>query len=145
LDSLVAFVKELQTKGVKIDGVGTQMHISINTSNAAIDNMFQKLAGTGLKVRISELDIRINPADRADFVFTPAEAANQAAKYKYVVSSYMRNVPVAQQHGITFWGVDDASSWIVTYMKKNDFPLLFDKNFEKKPAYTSVVLALRGK
>jgi len=34
------------------------MHISINTSRTAIDNMFQKAYATGLLVRVSELDIR---------------------------------------------------------------------------------------
>jgi endo-1,4-beta-xylanase len=145
LDSLVSYVKELQAKGVKIDGIGTQMHISLNTTSNAIDNMFKKLAATGLKVRISELDIRVNPSDRADFTFTPAIAADQSAKYHYVISSYLKNVPVAQQHGITFWGVDDASSWIVVSQRKNDFPLLFDKNFYKKPAYEGVLKALKGK
>lgn len=143
LDSLVAFVNELKTKGAKVDGIGTQMHISVNTSLYNIDRMFQKLAATGLMVRISELDIRLNPAYNAGYVFTTSEAEKQATMYKNVVASFMKNVPAAQRHGITFWGVDDASSWIVASQNKNDFPLLFDKNFQKKPAYTGVLQALK--
>lgn len=144
LDSLIALVKALKAEGLKIDGVGTQMHISVNTSLFNIDRMFQRLASTGLKVRISELDVRVNPSDNQAYVFTAAEAALQATTYKNVVSSYLKNVPLDQQYGITFWGVDDPSSWIVA-RKKNDYPLLFDKNFAKKPAYTSVILALKQK
>lgn len=144
LDSLVAFVKELKTKGAKVDGIGTQMHISVSTSVYNVDRMFQKLAATGLKVRISELDIRVNTGDNAAYSFTTAEAEKQAAMYKNVVASYMKNVPAAQRHGITFWGVDDASSWIVAGQNKNDYPLLFDKNFQKKPAYTGVLQALKA-
>ncbi|MGV3528039.1 MAG: endo-1,4-beta-xylanase [Flavisolibacter sp.] len=143
LDSLVAFVKELKAKGAKVDGIGTQMHISVNTSVYNIDRMFQKLAATGLKVRISELDIRVNPSGNAAYSFTTAEAEKQATMYKNVVASYMRNVPAAHRHGITFWGVDDASSWIVAGQNKNEYPLLFDKNFQKKPAYTGVLQALK--
>lgn len=147
LDSLVAYVKELQGRGVKIDGIGTQMHTGINASYNAIDNMFKKLAATGLKVRISELDVRLNPLNKSEYpaVDVPATIyASQADMYKYIVNSYMKNVPAAQQYGITVWGVDDATSWIITSQKKVDYPLLFDKNFVKKPAYAAVLQALRG-
>lgn len=145
LDSFVAFVNELKTKGAKIDGVGTQMHISINTSRNAIDNMFRKLASSGLKVRISELDIRVNPNDLPDATFTSTLATQQSDMYHFVVSSYLKIVPIAQQHGITVWGVDDASSWIVQSQRKSDFPLLFDRNFIKKLAYYGFLKALKGK
>ena len=51
LDSLIAYVNELKSKGAQIDGIGTQMHIGLNTSQAGIENMFRKLAATGLKVQ----------------------------------------------------------------------------------------------
>lgn len=142
LDSLLNFVDELVGQGAHIDGIGTQMHININTSNDAIDNAFRKLAATGLLVRVSELDIRVNPSDNAGFSFTSQIATDQANKYKYVISSYLNNVPAAQRAGITVWGVGDSDSWINTTQQKNDFPLLFDKNYEKKPAYNAVLEAL---
>jgi endo-1,4-beta-xylanase len=73
LDSLIAMVTELKGKGAKIDGIGTQMHISRNTSYDGIDQMFKKLAATGLKVHISELDVRINPAVVPGYILTPLE------------------------------------------------------------------------
>ena len=84
------FIQELKAKGAKVDGVGTQMHISIATPKSNIDNMFQKLAATGLKVRVSELDIRINPSDIAGFTATAALLNTQAEMYKYVVQSYVK-------------------------------------------------------
>ncbi|GEO11320.1 hypothetical protein SAE01_38160 [Segetibacter aerophilus] len=145
LDSLLNFVKELQAKGAKIDGIGTQMHIGVNNSTAAIDAMFQKLAATGLKVRVSELDVRINPSDAAGFTPTAASLQSQAEMYKYVVQSYMRNVPVAQRHGLTIWGVTDKDSWIINALKKIDNPLLFNQDYSKKPAFYSLLLGLKGK
>jgi endo-1,4-beta-xylanase len=62
-----------------------------------------------------------------------------------VVTSYKKNVPAAQQYGITVWGVDDPQSWIITSQKKVDYPLLFDGNFAKKPAYAGFVQGLKGK
>ncbi|GAB4022899.1 hypothetical protein GCM10028808_71740 [Spirosoma migulaei] len=146
LDSLIAYVNELKGKGAKISGIGTQMHISTNTSYAGIDNAFQKLAATGLKVRVSELDVRANPLDKADFdpKRNPQAFAYQAAMYKYVIDSYLRYVPAAQRAGITIWGVTDADSWIVLQQKKIDTPLLFNADYTKKPAYSGVLQGLKG-
>lgn len=143
LDSLIAFVKSISARGAKVDGIGTQMHMSIATPYAGIDNMFQKLAATGLKVRISELDIRMNPNDAPGFTPTADLLATQASMYRYVVNAYFRNVPAAQRYGITFWGVDDATSWIVTALRKVDYPLLYDQNYARKPAFTAVLQALK--
>lgn len=147
LDSLLGYVNELKAEGAPIDGIGTQMHISISTPQSGIDNAFMKLAATGLKIRVSELDIRINPQNTAGFVSYPADPtllAAQSAMYKYVVSSYLKYIPSAQRFGITVWGVDDPESWIITSQGHPDAPLLFDKNFAKKPAYSGFLQGLKG-
>lgn len=145
LDALVALIADLKAKGVKVDGVGTQMHSSINTSYTQIDDMFKKLAGTGLKVRISELDVRLNPSNKAiDVNNSPALATLQASMYKYIIESYYKNVPAAQRYGITVWGQMDKNSWIVTQQKANDAPLLFNNYKGKKPAFSAVLKALKS-
>jgi endo-1,4-beta-xylanase len=144
LDSLIAYVNYLKSKGAPIDGIGTQMHMSIATSQAAIHDMFRKLAATGLKIRVSELDIRVNPTDIADFTATPAVLSMQADMYSFVIRSYLQNVPEPQRHGLTIWGVTDADSWIVGEQKKIDFPLLFNRDYSKKPAFNSALKALKG-
>lgn len=143
LDSLIAYVNELKSKGAKIDGIGTQMHISTATSKPGIDIMFIKLAATGLKIRVSELDIRMNPNNQAGFTASPQNLSDQAAMYRYVVESFKKNVPASQRHDITVWGVADSDSWIVTVLHKEDFPLLFNSSYSKKPAYTSFLQALK--
>jgi endo-1,4-beta-xylanase len=143
LDSLIAMVAELKAKGAKIDGIGTQMHISRTTSYDGIDKMFQKLAATGLKVHISELDVKINPAVVPGYVQTPLEENYQAQVYNYVVASYLKNVPKAQQYGITVWGVSDNTSWL--YNNGKEFPLMYRADFTKKVAYSGVLNALNGK
>lgn len=145
LDSLIAYVTYLKGKGAPIDGIGTQMHMSTATSQAAINDMFRKLAATGLKVRVSELDIRMNPTDIQGFTPTSLTLTQQADMYAFVVRSYIQNVPESQRHGLTIWGITDADSWIVNYMKKTDFPLLFNRDYTKKPAFTSTLNALKGK
>lgn len=144
LNAFVTMANNVKAANVGITGVGTQLHISIGTPKAGIDNMFKALAATGLKVRISELDIRANPGDLGNFTLTSFTNADQANMYQYVVWSYFQNVPATQRAGITIWGVDDPSSWIITSMKKVDLPDLFDASFNKKPAYGGFKLGLQG-
>jgi endo-1,4-beta-xylanase len=144
LDSFVALANQLKSQGVPITGVGTQMHISINTDKTGIDNMFTKLAATGLKVRVSELDMRINPSNAAAFTPTPALLEMQAGMYKTVLKSYYQLVPASQRYGVTVWGVSDNYSWIVLTQGREDFPLLFDQYYRKKPAYTGLWQGLKN-
>lgn len=142
LDSVIKLINELKTAGVPIHGVGLQMHISINTNNAGIDNAFQKLAATGLLIHVSEMDVRINPSNIQGFTATAALLDQQAQKYKYVAQSYFQNVPSAQRFGITVWNLTDADSWIVL-SGKEDFPTLFNSSYQKKPAFSSLVQGLK--
>jgi endo-1,4-beta-xylanase len=141
LDALINLVNEIKGKGAKVDGIGTQMHISISTPYNSIDEMFKKLAATGLLVRVSELDVRTNAT--AAGPQTAEQLAQQAVMYKYVVSSYLRNVPEAQRGGITVWGLSDNYSWL--YNNNVEHPLLYDNTYNRKPAYTAFLQALKGK
>ncbi|RZL50764.1 MAG: hypothetical protein EOP00_02740 [Pedobacter sp.] len=145
LDAFVNMAKELKAANTGITGVGTQMHCNINTSYTQIDNMFIKLAATGLKVRISELDIRLNPSEKVGDVASSVALKNlQAAMYKYIMQSYLKYVPAAQRGGVLVWGVSDSDSWITTSLAKNDAPLLFDANYTKKPAFSGIMQGLKA-
>ena len=142
LDSLIAYVQWLQSQGAPIDGIGTSMHVNIATAKTGVDYMFQKLAATGLKIRISELDVACNNNLRG-FSLTPEVLAYQATTYHDVIASYLANVPAAQRQDITIWGVNDGNSWL--FKGGTDFPLLFDDNFNTKPAFNGALQALQGK
>jgi endo-1,4-beta-xylanase len=143
LDSLIAYVNEIKARGAKVDGIGTQMHINYD-SYSGIDNMFKKLAATGLKVKITELDVRVNANGffSANRMVTPDYYNFQAKMYNYVVQSYLANVPAAQRYGITVWGVGDADSWRGVPQGVYDFPLLWDTEYKRKQAYGAFVQAL---
>ncbi|HEX9067742.1 MAG TPA: endo-1,4-beta-xylanase [Ktedonobacterales bacterium] len=42
------------------------------------------------------------------------------------------------------WGVSDRYSWIMSYMRHWDEPLLFDADFQPKPAYQAVLDGFRS-
>ena len=140
LDSLIAYVQYLQSQGAPIDGIGVEMHVNIATAKAGVDYMFKKLAATGLKIRISELDVSVNNV--RGFSLTPQVLGFQATTYHDVVASYLANVPKTQQQDITIWGVNDPNSW--KYNNGSDYPLLFDENYATKPAFDGVLQALKG-
>ncbi|MBO9681082.1 MAG: endo-1,4-beta-xylanase [Flavisolibacter sp.] len=142
LDSLIAYVAEIRGKGAKVDGIGTQMHVSINTNKDAIDNHFKKLAATGLLVHVSELDIGVNTSNATSITFTDALETTQAEMYNYIITSYMRNVPKAQRYGVTIWGLLDNQSW--RHKNGADYPLIYNASGAKKKAYEAVLNALKS-
>jgi endo-1,4-beta-xylanase len=144
LDSTIALAKELKAAGVPVAGIGTQMHMSINSSREGITSMMKKLAATGMKVRISELDISINPNNTPNYTPSKADYEAQAAMYYFVGKEYITHIPPAQRHGITIWGISDKDTWIVSTFKRPDYPLMWDDKFAKKPAYMGLWRALKG-
>lgn len=108
---LIAYVNYIESKGAKVDGIGTQMHINTTTSKENIAEMFRLLAATGKLIKISELDIGVG-------VKTPQATAEhykaQADMYKYVIDKYFELIPAKQRYGITIWSPLDSranSSW----------------------------------
>jgi len=142
VDSMKALVMFINSKGALVDGLGTQMHVAYNTSHAGIDYAFKTLASTGLKIRISELDVIANTARTATYTPSASIQNLQADMYKYIVQSYLKNVPAAQRYGITVWGVADTDSWLNTRATP-DVPLLFDKNFRKKVTFAGFIQGLK--
>jgi endo-1,4-beta-xylanase len=144
LTGFVNLAKKLKAAGVPITGVGTQMHVRYTSPQKGIDQMFQELAATGLKVRISELDIHVNVNDQAGYKINDNAASIQADLCRNIVASYLKNVPAAQRGGIFIWGVNDTYNWLNT-SSRPDAATLFDASFKKKPAFYSMLLALQGK
>lgn len=132
---LIEYVEYIESQGATVDGIGTQMHISINSDKNNIAQMFQLLAETGKLIKVSELDVRTNVSEPTDEVLQ-----QQAEMYSYVVEAYKEHVPQAQRYGITVWGVTDSpedANWL-----PGEFQGLWDVNLNRKPAYKSFAEAL---
>lgn len=138
-DGLIEYVNYIESQGAEVDGIGTQMHISINTNKDNIVAMFEKLAATGKMIKVTEFDIQ---------VLTDAPSADhfekQAEMYQFVVESYLSAIPEDQQYGINVWGVSDNpaehENWI-----PDDAPNLWDANYERKLSYKTFADGLAGK
>jgi endo-1,4-beta-xylanase len=134
-ERIYQLVQDLESRGVPIDGVGLQMHISAGgrPSDAEIAANMARLAGLGLVVHISEMDVRISNVGGSE----QARLDAQRAAY-YNVVRVCRLEPRCE--AVTFWGFTDAHTWIA-----GDRPLLFDATYQPKPAWFGVLDALRGR
>jgi endo-1,4-beta-xylanase len=139
--NLLALIDGMRARGVPVTGVGFQMHVTIDwPSITAIESSLKAIADRGLKVKISELDVSMKSAYTS---FTADAALRQQQRYHDIVAAYLRAVPAAQRAGITVWGVWDTDSWI-NQPGSPDWPLLFDGNFQAKPALQGFKDALVG-
>lgn len=136
---LINYVKYIETQGATVDGIGTQMHISLDTNKDKIAQMFQLLAASGKLIKVSELDVRLGTNAP-----TVEQQAAQAAMYQYVIDMYKKYIPTAQQYGITIWGISDNKNEHEFWLP-NESPNLWDANYARKHAYKGTADGLAGK
>ena len=144
VDSMIALVTGLKTRGIPISGIGMQCHIDINMSQANFKIALQKLVATGLLIHISELDISVNPGNDPNISYNYALQLQQSNMYQFVVQTYKNTVPKAQQYGITTWNVGDADSWIPGFFRRKDWPLPFDSLYRPKNCYNGYLNGLKN-
>ena len=153
LKSLINWIKKWEADGVtKIDGIGTQMHISYYENSGtqtskknAITNMFKLMAATGKWVRVSEMDMGYVNASGKDVQtsqMTEAQHKNMANFYEWIIKEYFRLIPPEQQWGICQWCGTDApsnSGW-----RANTPVGIWDLNYYRKHVYAGFVRGLGG-
>jgi len=139
-DRVYELMKKLVTDGVPIHCVGLQMHLFAveYPKPEDIAANIRRLAALGLKVNISEMEVRIKEL--------PLEMSRrlemQRSIYHDVIAACVREKGFLD---ITFWGFTDAHSWVNGAGLGPDYPLLFDENCQPKPAYWGVMDALLGR
>lgn len=144
LESLIHWIEEWQKDGVtKIDGIGSQMHVTCSMNPAtqkkneeAYVNMLNKMVGSHMLVRISELDMGLADKD-GNLVNTTDMTEEQhkamRAYYEFIVKKYLEIVPKEQQWGICQWCATDSpanSGW------RAGLPVgLWDLDYYRKHTY----------
>lgn len=163
-EGVVAMVKEIQNKGIRIDGIGMQGHINLNyPSIEEFEKSILAFADLGVSVSITELDLSVLPSPKN------TQGAEVSANFEYeeMMNPYTEGLPDSVQQAfderyldffrlflkhqdkidrVTFWGVKDDNSWKNNWPVKGrtDYPLLFDRNNQPKPVVSTIIEMARN-
>jgi endo-1,4-beta-xylanase len=164
-EGVIRIVKQLQAKGLRIDGVGMQGHYSLfHPDLNEVEDSIIAYAKTGVKVMFTELDIsvllfpegaeagadvnqnfalqeKLNPYAQG---LTPEAEAKLTKRYTDLFKIFLRHEKDISR--VTFWGTDDGMTWRNDWPMRgrSDYPLLFDRQSKPKAAYFAV-MALKQK
>lgn len=158
-DAIVDLVKTLKEKGIRIDGVGMQGHVGLDSPTladykAAID----AYTALGVKVMITEFELSALPSPR----FNVGANISDTEAYRKEMNPYVEALPDSVSDvwskrmleyftlfldnsdkisRVTMWGVTDGDSWKNNFPMRGrtDYPLLFDRNYKAKPVVQSII------
>jgi len=142
VNSMYETVKRLKSNGVPIDVVGMQMHLLLKYSSQippkkqdVIDTM-RKFGELGVKVYITEFDVDVHRIP-----------GTQQERWEYQANLYRDMLEACLESKVctsfATWGVSDSTSWITCAEEwcvnvPDAAPLMFDRDFNPKPAYYAV-------
>jgi len=137
-DAIYALVRDLRQRDVPIQGVGFQMHVSIDRPPQPEDVAanIQRLGELGLEVHITEMDVSIHGSKGT----RQEKLAAQANLYRDMLQACLN---ASNCKVFVTWGLTDHHSWIPKYYGHPDSPLIFDESFRPKPAYNALIEVLR--
>jgi endo-1,4-beta-xylanase len=157
-------IKKLKSQGIPVTAVGLQGHDNWDFPTLGQqEKTITDFAALGVKIMITELDIDVLPvaaAPGADIniklelkegmnpykdVLPPEIEQKLAQRYADLFKVFLKHKDVITR--ITFWGVTDAASWLNNYpvRGRTNYPLLFDRNGNAKPAFAAIIKAVSKK
>ena len=139
-DEVYELLSDMIDRGVPVDGVGLQLHAIRDWPDPeGIGENVTRFRDLGLEVHVTEFDVLSEEGEGS-----PAALERQAEYYGAAV----REAIEAGASAVVTWGVHDEQSWL-HYRDWADedavrAPLLFDDEYQPKPAYDAVAEALSG-
>ncbi len=133
-------------EGTRIDGMGMQGHMTAiaGPTAASFEKAVRTYAEIVDQIQITEWDVKVSNAFIATEKGIEQELARQA-QYYYSFYQMIQNLRAEGINfsGMTFWGVIDPNSWLQEEStvgggsdgKLTHYPLLFDGEYQAKPAF----------
>lgn len=158
-DAIVDIVKTLKEKGIRIDGVGMQGHVGLDSPTLAdYKATIDAYTALGVKVMITEFELSALPSPR----FNVGANISDTEAYRKEMNPYVEALPDSvsdvwskrmleyftffldnsdKVSRVTMWGVTDGDSWKNNFPMRGrtDYPLLFDRNYKAKPVVQSII------
>lgn len=135
-DGFYSLLKDLVQKGVPIHGAGMQAHFNAGgignrqrvPTPRQVKNQIQRIGKLGLKVNISEMDVRISQLSGVD---EEIKTLAQTQIYHDIIAAALTEQAF---DGVWLWGFSDRHTWVKNFYY-DDSPLIFDQDYNRKPAY----------
>ena len=159
VERVVRLVRDLQAKGIRIDGVGMQGHWGHDfPAYDEVAEAIRTFADVGMKVMVTEMDITMLPGAegyRGADITKRFEGRNELNPYvdglpgdvhALLDERYAAFFKIFADHRdafarVTLWGVNDGNSWLNNWpiRGRTEYPLLFDRNNQPKSTFDAVV------
>jgi len=159
IEAISKLITDLKVKGVHIDGLGLQGHWGVDYPTLEeIDHMLTEYGKLGVKLKITELDVSVFPTlDQPTGADITRRERGRAARNPYrdglpddkqqeLAQRYADIFKLFVKHRdkidrVTFWGIHDGQSWRNGWPvgRRVDYPLLFDRQRQPKPAFDAVI------
>lgn len=158
-EGIARMVKKLKDQGIRIDGVGFQCHIGLDyPSLDEYEKTIQLIAGTGVNVMITEMEISVLPMPD----WRVGAEVSASFEYQQKLNPYTEGLPdsvsvqLDQRYvdffnlflkyqdvipRVTVWGVNDGNSWKNGFpvRGRTDYPLLFDRKNQPKSVVAKLI------
>ena len=159
-ERVIRLVRDLKSKGVRIDGIGMQAHWHLNfpESMEELEETIMAYSELGVKVMITEMDINILPNPRRRIGADISLNFELQKKYNPFVEGLpdSMNLKLAKRYAdiftvfyklkdkvsrVTLWGIHDGQSWLNFWPIRGrmNYPLLFDRQYKAKLALDAVI------
>ena len=136
-DAVFNWAKKMLAAGVPIDGIGDQGHLDTQYGfPTQMQDDLERFAGLGLKVAITEADVRTFVTDP-----TSQQPTNPLAQYAHAhFYDQMLKACLGVRSCISFtvWGFGDADSWVPGFFTGEGYAGIYDVNLQPKAAYFSL-------
>jgi endo-1,4-beta-xylanase len=164
-EGLVRLIRTLQSQGARVDAIGEQGHWGMDyPSLPEIENLVSAVAGLGVPLMITELDVSVLPYS---VEHEKQKLSSLSPELQQKLNPYADGLPDEVERAfadryaqlfalfrarrdklcrITFWAVHDAQSWrnYVPVEGRTDYTMLFDRRCRPKPAFDAVVKTWQG-
>lgn len=157
-EGVVKLIRELKRRGIRIDAIGMQSHLSLWTNLEEYEKSMQAFIDEGVKVMVTELDVSVLPwvgeQPTAEITATqeyqekynpyrngcPKEVEEQLGDF------YCRLFDIYRRHAkditrVTFWGVWDGGTWLNNFPihGRTNYPLFYNRDMQRKPFVERVI------
>jgi endo-1,4-beta-xylanase len=131
-DAMYNYIKDAKARGVPIDGIGMQMHIDGThppDMNEVAQNM-RRFRQIGVQVYVTEFDVNMSAVPAPESARDNIEAS--------IYYNMMRAcIEAGDCHSFSQLGITDKETWYnyLGPVTANARPLMFDNNYNPKPAF----------